>query len=136
MVMGSSRNHAQSRRLAEKVTLADVDAGHAQQIVSRRQVEIIVRQYEVQEIILARHLRLDVGADRKHDLTLGAGLKRSLVERAQEGQRLLDARLQFIERRLGVLEARRLDAGQTPAAVFGLIAERLNLARESLHVRP
>jgi hypothetical protein len=56
------------------------------------------------------------------------------VERAQEGERLFDPRLQFVKRCLGVLVARRLDAGEPRRAVLGLIAEALHLTREREHV--
>ena len=44
--------------------------------------------------------------------------------------------LEFVERRLGVLVARRLQAGEAMRGDLGVVAEGLDLARERVHIGP
>ena len=119
---------------AEKIALADLDSGVAQNVVGRRQVEKEIREREMQEIVRARHLHL-VGAEREHDLAVRAGVDRLGVETSEEIERLANAGLQFFERGLIILVGRRLHAGEPRGSDLGVVTEGLNLARKRQHIR-
>ncbi len=59
------------RNVAEKIALADIGAGMAQDRVSRRGVKIEIRQHEVIEILVALHLPFFGRPERKSDFAVG-----------------------------------------------------------------
>src|SRR5262249_2043102 len=120
---------------AEEVLLADVHAAMTQDRVGRGEVEVDVGQYEVIEIIVALHLALVDGPERKGDLAVARRIDRLGIERLEEADGPGEAVSELRDRRLFVLIARRLDAGEPRPAILGEIRPPLHLPYLQNHVR-
>src|SRR5262245_56716617 len=106
------------RNGAQKISLANLDAAVAQDRVGCRAMEIDVGQHKVIEVVVALHLALVRGTKRERDLAVAPGIDLLRIHGLDERNRLCDARLELLERRLVVLEARRLDAGKARHSVL------------------
>ncbi len=94
----SLSDHGQARRRAEEVALADVDAGVAQEVVGRRQMEIIVRHAEVQRDSRRPFILAFMFGPMGKTISRSAPASiAGVVDRGDEGERLLDARLQLVD---------------------------------------
>src|SRR5215471_6943487 len=121
-------------RRAKEVLLAELDAVVAEDRVGRRGVEEEIRQYDTDQVILAfegsclpTHLQRDVPFFRAVDLRW--------LEFLDEGNRLRNARLQFLEAAFGVGELRGFHASQAGDTALGKVGGDLDLPRQWEHVR-
>src|ERR1700731_1556797 len=116
----SASSHLHGDR-AQEVLLADLDAAVTQDRVGGGQVEIDVRQHEMVEIVVALHLALVGGTERKGDLTIARGIDLLGGQGFEKGEGFSKPCLELIDGRLSVLETGRLDAAQPRHAVLGQI---------------
>src|SRR5262245_7963685 len=133
MRSGCERPPPSAGSAAEEVELAELETVVAQDSVRHRQVEVEVRQRELEQVVLAVELQR---ANRRLDLdgaSLGAG-ELLAPESADVVDRTLDARLQLGEALFRVVPLRDLDAGEAGRRRLHEVARDLHLAREREHV--
>lgn len=104
-----------------------------QQIIGRRDMEIEIWQHEGQKVVLRREPVLPP-ARLEHNLGILFPVDAVLGHRLQVVDRLLDARLQLLKGGFFVGHRRGFGAGNAGGAVFGHVADPLDLEGESGHV--
>ena len=82
---------------AEEIALADLHPSGAQNVVGGRQMEIEVRQGEMQEIVRALHFHLAVRTDRKDHVTVGGRVDGLGVDGLEMIEGRLNAGAQVVE---------------------------------------
>jgi hypothetical protein len=118
----------------DEVTLADLDAAVAEDVVGGGDVKIEVWQREVMEVVRPFHVALNTLAKRENDLAVGGVVDLFCVERLHKGDCLRNARLEFCDRLLVVLILGRVCVSKPCTAVLRLVAGDLHLLCEGEHV--
>ena len=104
-----------------------------QQIISRREMEIEIRQHERQKVGLRRESVLR-RTRLEHNLLVLLPADAALGHRLQVVDRLLDARLQLLKGGLVVGHGNAFGAGNAGGGVFGHVADPLDVEGQGGHV--